>query len=69
VSPCVVDGRLKVSCPLYVLLTLTGASTVLTEPRSVLVVVSYASPTAYSELLEPLVGVQLAETGTCMLMF
>ena len=43
----------------------TGVSAVFTEPMSVLVVVSYASPTAYSVPLAVVVEVQFADTGTC----
>jgi len=69
VSPWVVDGMLNDSAPLYMLAALTGVSAVFTEPRSVLVVVSYASPTAYSEPFDVVVEAQFADTGTCMPMY
>jgi len=55
----------KASCPLNILGPLTGVSGVLTEPRSVLVVVSYASPTTYNG---PLTDGHVADTGTIRLM-
>ena len=52
---------MKASCPLNILGALAGVSAVLTEPRSVFVVVSYASPTTYNG---PLTDGQVADTGT-----
>jgi len=52
---------MKASCPLYILGPLTGVSGVLTEPRSVFVVMSYASPTTYNG---PLTDGHVADTGT-----
>lgn len=48
--PCVDGGRLKFSCPLNVTPPSADCSTVLTEPRAVFDVMSYAFPVAYSWL-------------------
>ena len=52
---------MKANCPLNVLGPLAGISAVLTDPRSVFVVVSYASPTTYNG---PLTDGHVADTGT-----
>jgi len=46
VWPCVEGGRLKFSCPLKVVPPLTDCSTVLTEPKPLFDVESYAFPVA-----------------------
>ena len=62
VWPWVVGGRLNPNCPLYVFPPSVDCRTVLTVPRPVFEVASYALAEAYMVL--PKAVVQVADMGT-----